>query len=117
MVDGATALAAHVQRVHGALGILLFDKDGVELHRTLRPGVESLPVGAEMLCALATTADHTGKLRMGNGGVVSLYDNLATVHAPCGQLCFCIVGTGDMNVGSALDIVGPVAELFAQVKQ
>ena len=110
---GGDALARLVRSVHGLLCVFVSDRDGVELHRTVREGADSVALTAELLSTFALTAEQVGKLQLGEGTISSIYDNYVVVHSSTGSFTICIVAEPDANIGLAIELMPQVKAIFA----
>jgi hypothetical protein len=108
------ALVRLVNSVHGLLCIVVSDRDGVELHRTVRDEGSPVVLAPALLATFALTAEQVGKLQLGEGSITSIYDNLVVVHSSAGSFTICMVAETDANIGLAMALMPDVKAIFVQ---
>lgn len=111
---GCDTLARLVNSVHGLLCVVVSDRDGVELHRTVRSGGAVVVLTPALLSTLALSAEQVGKLQLGEGSITSMYDNYVVVHSATGSFTICMLAEPDANVGMAIALMPEVKAIFAE---
>jgi hypothetical protein len=108
------ALRRMVQSVHGLLCIVVADRDGVEVHRTVRDQAVLVELTQELLATLALTTEQVGKLDLGDGSITSMYEKYVLVHSSVGSYTICMVAETDANIGLATSLLPDVKAVFAE---
>ncbi|XP_047469835.1 ragulator complex protein LAMTOR3-like isoform X1 [Penaeus chinensis] len=105
-----------LHRTDNLLGIVITDRDGVQLLKVFKDDAPDLGMRPAYLSTFGMATDQAGKLGMGkNNKMVCIYGNYQVVHFNKLPLVVTVIGTSTANTGLLMDLENEFSHIVSQL--